>query len=390
VNSNNNTRHFYIGSAQQYGLIAVTATNTTTTNVGSYINYSGHNCINNSLDFNCGHSYTAPWSYSPAYYINNNYQAVMGSYLSNCTATPGNCTAPNNIGYETLRLANSRLGVYSNTTFADAPTSLGNAVFKMHSLNAYEEVTTFLGEFTELNDISDNLFTGASAGQLVEVAPQNNLYDERLQNIALRRNIFKPTTTFDSRLIAISGNNILLMDNMLNGAGGGVTWAVFNNRRGIEWQGCSNSGCTGSPSGAPIDTLEPEFLEEVNNTIYTAGTGIEMTNGNGGSTWGPGPNNSWVQNNLGYVSGGGMTVVGTPSGSGNVIGTSNTSNANSGNSPAFVGASASVCTTPFVCAGDYKPTANYSGALSPPAVFNPFDALGIAWSPAWDLGAVHH
>ena len=36
---------------------------------------------------------------------------------------------------------------------------------------------------------------------------------------------------------------------------------------------------------------------------------------------------------------------------------------------------------------DYKPTANYSGGTSVPVFY---DALGVAWSPTWDLGAVHH
>jgi hypothetical protein len=35
---------------------------------------------------------------------------------------------------------------------------------------------------------------------------------------------------------------------------------------------------------------------------------------------------------------------------------------------------------------DYKPTANYSGGMTVPVWA---DALGVAWSPTWDLGAVH-
>jgi len=35
---------------------------------------------------------------------------------------------------------------------------------------------------------------------------------------------------------------------------------------------------------------------------------------------------------------------------------------------------------------DWKPTANYSGGTGVPVID---DALGVPWSPTWDLGAVH-
>ena len=42
----------------------------------------------------------------------------------------------------------------------------------------------------------------------------------------------------------------------------------------------------------------------------------------------------------------------------------------------------------FLKITDWKPTAYFSGGASVPGVLE--DAVGIAWAPTWDLGAMHH
>ena len=41
----------------------------------------------------------------------------------------------------------------------------------------------------------------------------------------------------------------------------------------------------------------------------------------------------------------------------------------------------------FSLISDFKPTANYSGGTEVPVWY---DALGVAWSSTWDLGALHN
>ena len=54
------------------------------------------------------------------------------------------------------------------------------AVLKLHNCNTKDTAQAWTGVYTELIEISDNLFTGTSGAQLVETAPQNSVTDERL------------------------------------------------------------------------------------------------------------------------------------------------------------------------------------------------------------------
>ncbi len=85
-----------------------------------------------------------------------------------------------------------------------------------------------------------------------------------------------------------------------------------------------------------------------------------------------------ARNNLFYVPSRatGPTVDNT--GSGNTV-SNNTVTVT--NNPGFTNGSGN-----FSLITDFKPTANYTGGMDVPVSF---DALGAAWSPTWDLGAVH-
>ena len=273
-------------------------------------------------------------------YPNTNYTAFMGNSIN--TLQNIGQTA----GIETVRVSACRLCVFSNSTFENA--SAVGAVFKMHNGNP-NSGPTWSGIYTELIEISDNLFTGTSGAQLVENAPQNSGDDERLRNIVVERNVFAGSSTGEGRQILVSAVNETLRDNVFNGtvAGGGQGAQIAE--RGIE----------------PV----PQGIEFYNNTCYGGGSCAAFSGANFAA---PGIN-SFAQNNLLYNSG-----AIANSGTGNTV-SANTATPSS--NPGFINGSGT-----FLVITDFTPSANYSGGTSVPVFY---DALGIAWSPTWDLGALH-
>ena len=88
--------------------------------------------------------------------------------------------------------------------------------------------------------------------------------------------------------------------------------------------------------------------------------------------------NSFAKNNLFYTTAAGHSTV-VDAGKGNTV-ANNTSTPSS--NPAFTNGSGT-----FSVISDFKPTSNYAGGVSAPVWY---DAVGVSWPPAWDLGAVHH
>jgi hypothetical protein len=296
----------------------------------------GNSCTNGNTTYQCGQG-------SGAVYNNNNYQAVMGSYFSGPSGGAG--------VYETVRITACQKCTINNNTSKNAGSSY--AVLKMHSSNPSSQ-ETWIGQYTQLVEISDNFFAGASGGFFVELAPQNSSTDERIRNVVVERNVYAPASTTYS--MVLSGDNITFRDNVLTSAGGtGHPIQFF--RRGVEWN-----------YAAPTNPDEPQYLEAYNNTCNGQSQCIQLNSP---------AHNCFAQNNLFYDSGGG-TVVSNSCTTSTVSNNTSTTTAN----PNFTDPSST-----FLDIGDYKPTANYSGGTSIP---NFYDALGTAWSPTWDLGAVHH
>jgi hypothetical protein len=196
--------------------------------------------------------------------------------------------------------------------------------------------------------ISDNYFAGSSGANLVEISPQNAQSDERLRYIVIERNLFAGSEGFGRQLL-LSGTNNTVRDNVFHNASG--SFGVQVAERGIE----------------PV----PQFVQVYNNTCYGGGSSacVAFVTSGGGTAVA----NSWAVNNLIYNSG-----AVANQGSGNTI--SNNTPATSSN-PGFANGSGN-----FSLISDFRPTANYSGATAVPVLY---DALGIAWAPTWDLGAVH-
>jgi hypothetical protein len=258
----------------------------------------------------------------------------------------------NGSGIETVRIAACRLCVIENNTIVNA-NNIG-AVLKLHNANP-SSAATWSGVYTELIEISDNWFGGTSGAQLVENAPQNSSFDERLRNIVVERNLFSSGAA-DGRQLLVSAVNETVRDNVFYATSSSQppAWGVQVAQRGIE----------------PV----PSGVEVYNNTCDR----VQICVGFDGVTMRAPPIDSVAQNNLFYIPAAGhATVVNT--GAGNTV-SNNTVSPTS--NPLFTNGSGT-----FSLLSDFKPTANYSGGTGVPTRY---DALGALRPPTWDLGAVHH
>jgi len=150
LNCNGMNACYSMNQATQSGLIESSATGMATM-AGTHWNYAANNCLNGSSAANCGGA--------PAYY-DVNYNALLGNTFD------GQGAASNGSGIDTVRVSACRLCVIANNAFQNANT--GGAVLKLHSGNTATNQSTWIGQYTEYVEISDNLFTGTSGPQLVE------------------------------------------------------------------------------------------------------------------------------------------------------------------------------------------------------------------------------
>jgi hypothetical protein len=334
--SNGNNSSFSWSQGAQWGLIDSAMTGMRT-NIGTFVNYNENN--------------PATWSGNT---VNNlNYQALLGNSFNGKGATSGS-------GQETVRISACRGCVIENNTFENA-NNIG-AVLKLHNGNTNNSSSSWTGVYTEIIEISDNAFGGTSGAQLVENAPQNAGDDERLRNIVLERNLFFASTGAQGgRQLLVSAVDETVRDNVFYMPGTSAKYPAYGvqvAKRGVE----------------PV----PSGVEVYNNTCYApTAVGGETCVGFDGDSMSAPAVNSIAKNNLFYLSAAGHSTV-VNKGTGNTI--SNNSASPNGN-PRFMNASGA-----FDVITDFKPTTNYTGATSVPVWT---DALGVLWSSAWELGAVH-
>ena len=93
---------------------------------------------------------------------------------------------------------------------------------------------TWTGVYTELIEISDNVFSGTSGAILVDTAPQNSVTDERLRNIVVEPNIFQGSSTHGGRQLLVSAVNETVRDNVFNQSVAGGGQGIQVAKRGIE------------------------------------------------------------------------------------------------------------------------------------------------------------
>ena len=334
---------YYWAQGAQWGLIGSTQLNSRG-NIAVFVNSSENN--------------PTQWNGT---YPNLNYQAAIGNFVNGVGAAGGS-----GAGIEAFRVSACRLCVFENNTFENANDVGG--VFKMHNGNTYNSVAAWTGIYTELIEISDNLFTGNSGAILSDIAPQNGGLDERLRNFVIERNLYSASTAaWGGELLLVSGANMTLRDNVFYMPGPSSTIYPILGAQ-VARRGSGN-------------LLTVQYNEVYNNTCYAPNSQPNQTCigfDTIGSRSAPSIN-SVARNNLFYVPSRatGPTVDNT--GSGNTV-SNNTVNVTS--SPGFTNGSGD-----FSLITDFKPTANYTGGMDVPVSF---DALGAAWSPAWDLGALHH
>lgn len=327
----------------QWGLIGSSVLNTRT-GISVFFNNLGNNPT--------GFAGTFP---------NINYLAVLGNFVNGIGAAGGSGS-----GIEAMRTASCRLCLYENNTVQNANNVGG--VFKFNSSNTYQSLPTWDGFYTELIEISDNLFTGNSGGVLSDIAPENGGVDERERNIVIERNIYNSTTNGGGdTLLLLSAANATLRDNAFYMPA--LSSSIYAGTGAIVAQ-------RGSGGGEVV-----QFNEAFNNTCFapnhepsqqcigfdTSGSTVTATA------------NSFGQNNLFYVP---TTATGPAvhnTGTGNTV-SNNTATVTA--NPGFTNGGGS-----FLLMTDFKPTANFSGGTSVPVFY---DALGNPWPPTWDLGAVHH
>lgn len=279
------------------------------------------------------------------------YQAIVGSHFDGGKQNYSNVA-------ETVRVFGCQDCYIANSDFMNAGPYY--AQLKMHAGGA---ASGWIGQYTQYVEISDNYFGGTSGANAVEISPENPQLDERLRYIVVERNVFDGVAK-SGRQLQIAGVNITARDNafLLQTV---TSLGIQVCQRGIE------------PA--------PQYVEAYNNSFYAprgsySNAAIMVKDsGCGGNT---DPSNSYFKNNLGYFpdnKGGTIPMVVNGNGAGNSI-SNNTSN--SLNNPAWVDASGTLRKI-----SDWKPTSAYSGGTDVPVFY---DALGVAWSAKWDLGAVHH
>jgi hypothetical protein len=328
---------FYLNEVTQSGIIQSTVTGLNN-GYGIFWNYAENNCLNGSNSANCGGTPV----YNPV-----TYNALMGNSV--------NGQGEVSPGPETVRLSACRFCVIANNTFQNSSANWG-AVLKIHSGNTWLSQATWIGQYTEYLEVSDNFITGTSGSQIVELAPQSNAQDERLRYIVFERNLIRGTGASKTLISAVKStarNNVFYV---VSGNTNISDFSMQISQRGVE------------PAASAVEIY--------NNTCYA----LTTQSGCAGFIRGDGANaagiNSRAGNNLFYNNGTGSAAV-VNNGTGNTV-SNNT--ANSAANPLLSNASGS-----FSVISDFQPTQNFSGGAEVPVWY---DALGVAWSPIWSLGAL--
>jgi hypothetical protein len=343
LQSTGNAAGYYWAQGAQWGLIGSAQLNSRG-NIAVFINSNANN--------------PAQWNGT---YPNLDYQAAIGNFVNGVGSVGGSGS-----GIEAFRVAACRLCVFENNTIENA-NNIGG-VFKLHNGNTNGSLAKWTGVYTELIQISDNLFTGNSGGILSDIAPQNGGDDERLRNFVIERNLYSASTTaWGGELLMVSGANMTLRDNVFYMPAASSTLYPALGAQFAQ-RGSGN-------------LLTVQYNESYNNTCYAPNAQPKQIciGFNTMGTVSAPSINSVAKNNLFYVPAQATGPAVDNTGTGNTV-SNNTATVT--NNPGFTNGSGN-----FSLISDFKPTANYSGGTSVPVWY---DALGVPWSPTWDFGAVRN
>lgn len=318
------------------------------TTIALHINSGENNCVNGSAALNCG---GVP-SYIPIQYI-----AVLGTHVKGAAGAGL---------IESLRIEAWQWLVVSNNDTGDSAAS--GSPMKIHSGNTFGTSLVWIGQYSQYAEISDNYFFGqGGGGGCEEVAPQNGGTDERIKFVIIERDVCAVNTQGQGvRLAELSAQNLTIRDNVYLMNGNSSLYAIVGpqivTRASLSWPTINNEAynITCNVTTSPVQGGQECVGFDALGGLVPAG-------------------NSFAANVMIYTPGATGHSAVSNTGSGNTISNNTT---NSSLNPAWTNGSGT-----FDLITDWKPTANFSGATSVP---NYHDALGVAWSPTWDLGAVHH
>src|SRR5262249_52487865 len=154
-------------------------------------------------------------------------------------------------GTENVRFSACRMCLFTNNTLTHV--SGANSLLKIHSGNSSGSLSGWIGEMTEIFEISDNYFTnGPQGGYEMNYCPQNNGDDERLRYLVFERNLIVMTggggtATFICGANETVRNNVAYMSTSTGG-------------------GASQDGFFAADYGSEPAPIAHEYY---NNTCYT-------------------------------------------------------------------------------------------------------------------------
>ena len=307
--------------------------------------------------------YCGAGSYVQSNYFNVDHNAFINNNLNGNLPVSGN-------GIETLRIGAGVAGVIADNTLQNSNYAGGGANLKLHSAN-HQDQATWSGEYTQWMVVTGDLIQGASGSQAMELAPQNWSFDERLRYNLIDGILVSSTTAGSDALLWLDSSYSAVRNSVFYQP----STATHAEIAGIRGEARLISGGT-----------SPVYNEIYNNTCYFKVfvnyqycVWMQAVSGQGG----PQMEYSSLINNMFHA----ISNIGGTTAIRDVLGTATSHNTISNNSsaptddPAPVNASGTLLQM-----SDWQPTAFYSGGTSVP---NLYDALGTAWSPTWDLGAVH-
>lgn len=181
-------------------------------------------------------------------------------------------------GEHVVRLPYVFKGVISNNTFSNP--AIAKAVIKLHgpiwSISTNSPTGVASNGYTEKVVISDNKLVATNNDWTVTVGPENAFTDERVRDVILERNWFKPGVGSQSHVIVMA-RDITIRNNLFDMTGGVSSSPIKITRWGSE----------------PY----PDNVSILNNTFYDASTRGEAQN----VYIAPNITNTTVINNLAFA-----------------------------------------------------------------------------------------
>ena len=289
-------------------------------------------------------------------------------------AFQGNAMDNGGGGEHVLRLPKLTKAIISNNTLSSpAPTK---AFIKLHQANPYANQALWDGSYTEQVIIADNLFAAAVVpiSWAVTISPQNASDDERLRNIIVERNWFKPNLGL-TLAIEIAASYVTVRNNVADM----TTGAAISDYSAHTLVGVGTRGIEPPPSNVWVynNSVYNADAAEFSMVMINSGVGPNIDVRNNAAYAPNSTNNGPNSNNI-------PTVLTDLQGAPNVTFSNNTSDSQ------VKTASSLFTTSPPVTAADWIPAAGsyaINGGTAVP-VWSDFFRTSRPQNGLFDIGAV--